>query len=566
MLQPLTGPGSVAETNRLLGGDYFDSTGKSLKEFVPVGTPATPAGILSSSAGKSVVNTKITPAVTTGTTAQTLAGQNQATNQQANDAQAEADAANATPSDMTDPLQARADANQKAQRDALRQEQQLYKELTIANTEQTASQVRTLQGAWATVQRQQQETNRSAETNLTTAGLRAGTARYAPTMNEGMISAQRSYGIQQLQEIDAKYNAAISSANAALAQNNLQTAMASAKASQEYLQQAAKEIQDQITNVQKIASDAAKSKMDLQKDIATNVATKLVGAPPAVLAAVSRAQSITEAVMLAGPYLANASGVVGEWQAVNATRTAQGKPLIDIETYMNADANRKRPVTNITMGDSGYTSKQVAAITRINDSISKNATYSKTSSMRNYADNVKASLSQETGVGDIAAINQFQKVIDEGAVTRDQDVKLIQGAQSLSNQLKLKIKKLEKGDALSPDQRTQIKKLVDDMYTSQVKALEKDPYIAAKKKEVKLNGLSADDTILSELSGFGGDTANDAANVVDSANAKIIDLGKRRPELQPVIIKFSNTVLPSTGQAPTVIDIYQWAKANNYVQ
>ena len=171
--------------------------------------------------------------------------------------------------------------------------------------------------------------------------------------------------------------------------------------------------------------------------------------------------------------------------------------------YQTMDANRKRSISttqNITYGD--YTNKQNTFIGKLNDSISKNSTYSKTSSMRNYGDNVIASLSQANGVADIAAINQFQKVIDEGAVTRDQDVKLIQGAQSLANQLKTNIKRLEKGDQLSPEQRNQMQNLVKSLYDTQVKALNKDPYIASKRKEAAQNGVKPEDTILGELGGF----------------------------------------------------------------
>ncbi len=154
-------------------------------------------------------------------------------------------------------------------------------------------------------------------------------------------------------------------------------------------------------------------------------------------------------------------------------------------------------------GFGNYSEDQVKAITKINQDVSKNATYTKTSSMRNYADNVIASLGVGNGVSDIAAINQFQKVIDEGAVTRDQDVALIQSAQSLVGTLFTKVKELEKGDKLSTTQRTQMKDLVEKLYEAQVKALLKDPYIAAKEKEASLYGIGAQDTILGELGSLG---------------------------------------------------------------
>jgi len=158
----------------------------------------------------------------------------------------------------------------------------------------------------------------------------------------------------------------------------------------------------------------------------------------------------------------------------------------------------------------GYDEEQNKKITSIDDKISKNETYKKTSNMRSYADNVSTSLSLQTGTGDLAAINQFQKVIDEGAVTRDQDVKLIQSSQSLINTLGTKIKGLTKGEQLSPALRSQMKAAVDGLYKAQIEALAKDPFINSKKLELERYGISVDDTIIGELGAYsvGGNTVN----------------------------------------------------------
>lgn len=151
--------------------------------------------------------------------------------------------------------------------------------------------------------------------------------------------------------------------------------------------------------------------------------------------------------------------------------------------------------------------------TKLNEDVSKNETYKKTTSMRNYKNNVEAALQQGTGVGDLAAINQFQKVIDEGAVTRDQDVKLIQQSQSLVNTLNTYKKKLEKGEQLSPTLRQQMRTAVQALFDAQVKALEKDPYIKAKTKELEKNQIDINDTILSELGSFSsGSTGGQSYN------------------------------------------------------
>lgn len=222
---------------------------------------------------------------------------------------------------------------------------------------------------------------------------------------------------------------------------------------------------------------------------------------------------ITEAT---GP---KATGIVAEYQYYADQERAAGRTPVDFNTYQNQDANRKRSVTNVYAGGGDYSSKQLADLTTFNENISKNATYAKTSSMRNYADNVIVALNAENGLSDIAAINQFQKVIDEGAVTRDQDVKLIQDANSLVGKLKQQIKKLEKGDQLSPEQRSQMKSLIESLYAAQVKALNNDPYIKAKKNEAGLKGFKPEDTILGELGGFQA-----ASNTSQATNANLDDL------------------------------------------
>ena len=150
----------------------------------------------------------------------------------------------------------------------------------------------------------------------------------------------------------------------------------------------------------------------------------------------------------------------------------------------------------------GYDEDQNKKISSIDSAISKNGTYVKTSNMRGYADSVLASLSQGTGTGDLAAINQFQKVIDEGAVTRDQDVKLIQDSQSLSNKLQTYAKKLAKGEQLSPELRSQMKTTVESIYGKQIEALAKDPFINAKKSELNRYNIDPNDTIIGELGAY----------------------------------------------------------------
>lgn len=183
--------------------------------------------------------------------------------------------------------------------------------------------------------------------------------------------------------------------------------------------------------------------------------------------------------------------------------------------FMSKGMTPSQAASSAGGGYGGYNDDQNKVITRVDDKVSKNDTYKKTNNMRSYVDNVNTSLSQNTGTGDLAAINQFQKVIDEGAVTRDQDVKLIQSSQSLVNRLKSYEKKLSKGEQLSPELRTEMRTAANAMYEAQVKALAKDPFITSKKSELERYGVDPNDTIIGELGAFS--TGGDLRSQVEAA-------------------------------------------------
>lgn len=174
-----------------------------------------------------------------------------------------------------------------------------------------------------------------------------------------------------------------------------------------------------------------------------------------------------------------------------------------------------------------YNTSQEKVIDSINSSVANDFGYKAVNSARSFADGTISALSQKTGLGDVAAINQFQKVIDEGAVTREQDVRLVQGAQNLAASLKLKIKKLQKGDQLTETQREQMKKTVLDLYQAKVENLISNPYIQSQILKAQRLGISADDTILGQLGAFNAEqttgTTEGSTKVWNGVTYKVVN-------------------------------------------
>lgn len=267
---------------------------------------------------------------------------------------------------------------------------------------------------------------------------------------------------------------------------------------------------------------------EILKDAAKN------GAPAHVQESILAATNQSEAVAAAGDWLATGSGVIGEYLFYKREAEAAGQTPLSFNAYADMDANRKRSVT--IMGGTGtYNSNQEKVISRVDNSIANNPMYKKYNSMITFANNVNTALDSQNGVSDIAAINQFQKVIDEGAVTRDQDVKLIQSAQSLSNQLSLMTNRLKSGQQLSQEQRDQMRDMTNQMLAAQKSSVDNDPFIQSKRKELERNSIDPADTILGGIDENTGGIAGDLVKQEREAENKVIDIASSNPEAESAI-------------------------------
>jgi hypothetical protein len=84
-------------------------------------------------------------------------------------------------------------------------------------------------------------------------------------------------------------------------------------------------------------------------------------------------------------------------------------------------------------------------------------------------------LDQENGVGDISAINTFQRLaVDPGVAVREGDVALLQSAQSYTDQATLKAKGLMVGDKLTPEARKQMRELARGVYAIRVEMVDEN--------------------------------------------------------------------------------------------
>ena len=101
-------------------------------------------------------------------------------------------------------------------------------------------------------------------------------------------------------------------------------------------------------------------------------------------------------------------------------------------------------------------------------------------------------LEQENGVGDISAINTFQRlVVDPGVAVREGGVALLQSAQSFTDKAFLKAQGLLVGDKLTEGARTQMKDLALSVYDARIAIV--DERTSNIKNRAEAGGIGGDD-------------------------------------------------------------------------
>lgn len=437
--------------------------------------------------------------------------------------------------------------------------------------------------------REQTDINMRQKAGYTNALMMGGatgqgsSAQYAPISSDGIIGAQEAFGVKQLADLDSEESDLIAQAKAAqesgnfkilekkmaLVEQKRQEKVAAATKLNETIAEQNKKLREQniasvrdqnisniysqgITDVPTIIASLKKSGVNVTSaqvaDTLKNIipaglddlvkTMRVNNAPLDNIQKVLSSGNINEAYKNAGVYGAGGTGITGEYNRYVADATSRGQIPISYDDFQTRDTNRKVSIARARATQYGeYDSKQEKAIDQINTSISNNPAFKKYVSMQTYINNVESALSQKSGIGDIAAINQFQKVIDEGAVTRDQDVKLIQSAQSVASQLNTMKNKIEKGEQLAPTQRSQMLELTQKMLVAQKKALENDTAISAQKKKTDRYKVDINETALGEISGSKIDVAKDIIQLEDEAQKKVKAFGVGKPDIQKTILQ-----------------------------
>jgi len=362
------------------------------------------------------------------------------------------------------------------------------------------------------------------------------------TMAQGAIKGVIDDGISKVADIQSRMNSDVAKMTSAFQSDNLQ---ALKDAYNSYANNA-KELQNNLDRVEsqtaQIARDEkqqrAQAELAIDNDVRGLIDTAAAnGATTQQLQAMQEAllnHDYTAAAKAGGDALMNAPGVVGEYYAYARDAKSRGVIPMSMDDYFTKDANRKARVAAAGAarygGSTGITKDELKIINGVNSVITSSPVYKTVQSAAAFVDGVTAALQQETGLGDIAAINQFQKVVDEGAVTRDQDVKLVLGAQTVMNRLNTwKQRNIDTGDVMGDELRQQMKDVMDGLLKVKVERLLKSPEVASQLRIAERTGVSKEDTILGNLSNIGTTVGSEHLNAAVAAKSVVDKYIKANP-------------------------------------
>lgn len=270
----------------------------------------------------------------------------------------------------------------------------LFASLKSSLDSSTKKQIDAIEQQHAVETQMQSDANARAGKARTSALLTARTSRNAPFAASGTSLAQTTFGLQQLQAIDARENAALASVEKAkndgnqqlvdkalgyvqdirtqkqeVAQKILDAQQQRIEASQKQQVKASRDsaIQDLMaqgvtdpgqmlnflnfdengTPTGDFTAEEVKATMDALLAKAPPGVADLVktlqqnGAPADVVQKVLGATSMSDAYKAAGDYAAGGSGIIGEYNYYRAQAKAAGQVPIDFDPYKTYDENRK---------------------------------------------------------------------------------------------------------------------------------------------------------------------------------------------------------------------------------
>lgn len=432
-----------------------------------------------------------------------------------------------------------------------------------------ARQISAVQAQYDSFIKQQRDTNSRQEASVNQSLLMGGTSRYAGVNAAGINQGQISYGIQQVADLVAKENMAISQLESAQADKNYEFVgkeLARLEDIKKAKQDAVKSLNEKLLEANKTLRQQTETRNNaIDNDIrAAILDAQKGGATPEQIKGMQDAltnHDYAGAIAAGGNSLSNASGIIGEYNFYVKNAKAAGQAPVDFNTYQNMDANRKAKVAAAGVpGASGYSNSTLTKVQQIAGQFDNEQVVKDFNNISQQIEAVKTA--GESPTDDIQRIYAFAKVMDPNSVVRDTEYKTVQDySQALFEKVGLKTKRIFDNDGfLTKEARNLMLTTLENRAKTTEKSY-KNIYDEYGRRINKISGGSDGKEFLTDYSKGYGNTGNDIVqseqqktqNLEDSLTA----LKTSNPKLFSAASKMYTSVNTVTGMPYTVDEILQ---------
>lgn len=422
--------------------------------------------------------------------------------------------------------------------------------------------VNSIQGIYSARIQAQQDLNKRSIQRFSTLGIRGGTGRYAPEIQNSILTGEEREGLRRIETIASEEASAIAKAQQNLAdkkyeafideRNMVKQLRQERQAQLEKLQDIAEKERVRLADiVQKEKDTLVKYKNDALLELAKSGVTDVN-----VINAVKSAQDVSEIVKAAGENLIGGTGIIGEYNFYKKDAIRNGLRPMTFDEYQTRDANRKVSLA----GAGGLSSSQNAVVNSAVSSFEANPIVKDFITIQSKYQNVLTNIGKGDGASDIALIYDLMKTLDPTSVVRETEYAT--GASKSGNIFAGKLASFNglikpEGGFVSEVAKDNIVGVIEGRFNvakSQYENIRNE-----KIRNLKNRGVDGGDAYLPQYDyefGAGKDIIKQQLN----EEKQLLDYVTANPTLSDKAITLAETVDPTTGLPFTPAQVLEFLK------
>src|SRR3990167_864328 len=244
--------------------------------------------------------------------------------------------------------------------------------------------------------------------------------------------------------------------------------------------------------------------------------------------------------------LKNAKDEMMNKKIMDDLKISQTQSDIDVNRTKEAIEAQKQMNLQNSLDNGILTEDQVKQTQPIYTQVKTNPAYTGMIDVYNGYLGVQASQGQETGAGDIALINSFQRLVDPGATVREGDVSVIRSAQGIVSRFlnadggisDYYLEKAKSGRILTGEAVKDMVKVADDLYSRRLSGY--NEIISPQRNLAENQGIDFETYISKEFPSI----ARTKSVTINKSYFDVKDLVRENPDVLPQVIEMKRDNIP----------------------